>query len=125
MKILTIKQPWASLIIHGGKDIENRDWRTHHRGPVLIHASMNPDTTITERDLMRRFGIGLPRYRPNGGIIGIVDIVDCVEYHPSKWFVGRYGFVLRRPRPLRFQHCAGALGIREAPREVLMKLRAA
>nr|WP_254884213.1 MULTISPECIES: ASCH domain-containing protein [unclassified Bacteroides] len=26
MKAITIKQPWASLIVHGIKDIENRSW---------------------------------------------------------------------------------------------------
>ena len=39
MKALSIRQPWAHLILHGGKDIENRDWRTSVRGRVLVHAS--------------------------------------------------------------------------------------
>ena len=39
MKAITIKQPWASLIVHGIKDIENRTWRTNYRGRVLIHAA--------------------------------------------------------------------------------------
>ena len=39
MKALSIKQPWASLIAHGIKDIENRTWRTHFRGKIYIHAS--------------------------------------------------------------------------------------
>lgn len=38
MKAISIKQPWASLIAHGIKDIENRSWRTNYRGRVLIHA---------------------------------------------------------------------------------------
>ena len=38
MKAISIKQPWASLIAHGIKDIENRTWRTNYRGRVLIHA---------------------------------------------------------------------------------------
>lgn len=41
MKALSIKQPWASLIAHGIKDIENRTWRTHFRGKIYIHASGN------------------------------------------------------------------------------------
>jgi hypothetical protein len=36
---LSIRQPWAWLILHAGKDIENRDWPTKYRGPFLIHAS--------------------------------------------------------------------------------------
>ena len=39
MKALSIRQPWAWLILHGGKDIENRTWATKLRGRVLIHAA--------------------------------------------------------------------------------------
>jgi hypothetical protein len=39
MKALSIRQPWAWLILNAGKDIENRDWPTHFRGRFLIHAS--------------------------------------------------------------------------------------
>ena len=39
-KALSIQQPWAWLIVNDHKDIENRDWRTHYRGPVLIHAEI-------------------------------------------------------------------------------------
>ena len=39
MKALSIKQPWASLIAHGIKDIENRTWKTNFRGRIYIHAS--------------------------------------------------------------------------------------
>lgn len=38
MKALSVKQPWAWAIIHAGKDIEKRTWRTDYRGPLLIHA---------------------------------------------------------------------------------------
>ncbi|NBF09766.1 ASCH domain-containing protein [Pseudomonas sp. Fl4BN1] len=39
MKALSIRQPWAWLIIHGGKDVENRSWHTKYRGRFLVHAS--------------------------------------------------------------------------------------
>lgn len=123
MKIISVKQPWASLIVNGLKDIENRDWRTHHRGPVLIHASSRQDPEATDAELRRRFGVGIPKHLPKGGVIGIVDIVDCVDDHHSKWFVGKYGFVLRKPRRLKFQRWPGQLGVREAPRELLAKLQ--
>jgi hypothetical protein len=45
-----------------------------------------------------------------GGIIGQVDIVDCVDKSASPWFVGPFGFVLRNPRILPFRPCKGALG---------------
>lgn len=38
MKALTIKEPWASLIINGYKKYEFRSWKTNYRGKVLIHA---------------------------------------------------------------------------------------
>ena len=41
MKTISIKQPWASLIAHGIKDIENRSCRTNYRGRVLIHAGVS------------------------------------------------------------------------------------
>ncbi|HDU8694716.1 TPA: ASCH domain-containing protein, partial [Morganella morganii subsp. morganii] len=39
MKAISIRQPWAWLIVNGHKDIENRSWRTKYRGQVLVHAS--------------------------------------------------------------------------------------
>lgn len=39
IKALSIRQPWAWLILWAGKDIENRSRRFHFRGRFLIHAS--------------------------------------------------------------------------------------
>jgi hypothetical protein len=39
MKALSIRQPWAWLIVHGWKDVENRNWQTKHRGRFLVHAA--------------------------------------------------------------------------------------
>lgn len=47
MKALSIKQPWASLIAHGIKNIENRTWKTHFRGRIYIHASGTPAKGIS------------------------------------------------------------------------------
>ena len=47
-----------------------------------------------------------------GGIVGIIDVVDCVERHKSKWFIkGNFGWVLANPRRLNFRPCKGALGL--------------
>lgn len=43
MKAISIQQPWAWAILHAGKDVENRTWRTTYRGPVAIHASKAVD----------------------------------------------------------------------------------
>ncbi len=109
-KAISIRQPWCHHILFDGKDIENRDWRTTFRGPVLIHASKAFDGYADERrDFAAR------RECPMGGIVGMVEIIDCVTAQSpiaqnSTWFYGRFGFVLRNPVPLEYIHCKGALG---------------
>jgi hypothetical protein len=48
MKILSIRQPWASLIVAGVKDVENRTWPMRYRGRVLIHSSLRADDTAAK-----------------------------------------------------------------------------
>jgi len=54
-----------------------------------------------------------------GGIIGSVEIVDCVTESNSRWFMGRYGFVLRDPKPLPFIPWKGQLGFFDVPDSVI------
>jgi ASCH domain len=117
VKILSIRQPWAHLIAHGSKNVENRSWRTRYRGPFLVHASSNID-----REVCRELGID-PAKLQTGGVVGIAEIADCVEDHGSRWFEGPYGFVLRHRKPLPFVHWKGALGLRDAPPRLLKRLR--
>ncbi|MFE2861008.1 ASCH domain-containing protein [Sphingobacterium multivorum] len=93
MKTLSIKQPWASLIAHGIKDIENRTWATKYRGTIYIHASakfagdINNIFTDDQWEVMgedMRSSMVIKDF-PFGAIIGKVDIVDCVINHPSIW----------------------------------------
>ncbi len=114
---LSIRQPWAWAIINAGKDIENRDWPTRFRGPVCIHASKGIGSRhdfysarnfIT--DEIRQKSPPEPEGIARGGIIGVAEIVDCVEASESPWFFGRYGFVLRNARPVPFIPVKGALG---------------
>jgi hypothetical protein len=122
MKILAIKQPWAALIVSGQKDVEDRVWATRYRGPLIIHASQRPDDIMAD-EIAPRFGVDIGRDLPLGGIIGIVELVDVVRSHPSKWYVpGLYAFVLKNPRPLPFVPWRGALTLREAPRKLLSLL---
>src|SRR5205823_6376958 len=111
----SIRQPWASLIVGGVKDVENRTWSTRYRGPVLIHASRTVDK-ISDDELQSRFGVRPPAALPRGGIVGIAEIVDCVSEHPSRWYApGHMAFVLENARPLPFQRWQGALSLRDAP----------
>jgi hypothetical protein len=108
-KAISIRQPWAWAILHAGKDIENRSWYTPVRGRVWIHAGKK----IDKDDIVyieSRFGIEVPRDLPTGGIVGSVEIVDCVAISESPWFFGKFGFVLKDPRPCAFVPCNGQLG---------------
>ena len=72
MKVLTIRQPWASLIINGYKKYEFRSWKTNYRGKLLIHAG-----TGIDKKLISRFD-SYNLYYTNGAIIGECEIVDCI-----------------------------------------------
>src|SRR5256885_16745865 len=104
-RALSIRQPWAWLVVSGHKDIENRTWPTKFRGKILVHASSHR-VTRAEYDyflnVCRRQRIaGFPRLDrfKTGGIVGSVEIVDCVTSSRSPWFEkGEYGFVLKNPR---------------------------
>ncbi|HWK58128.1 MAG TPA: ASCH domain-containing protein [Parapedobacter sp.] len=94
MKCITVKQPWASLIVEGYKSIENRMWATKFRGPTLIHTSAkyahpHPWELLTDEQFATLPGSVqtdmLLRDYPVSAIIGQVEIVDCVINHPSIW----------------------------------------
>lgn len=121
MKALSIRQPWAWFIVHGGKRVENRSWKTDYRGPVLIHASswwqagevysdiisvrniVPPGLQLTLKDLQSQLG----------GIVGKARIVDCVTASDSAWFSGPFGFVLEDVEPVPFYPCRGRLQLFE------------
>jgi hypothetical protein len=126
MKALSVKQPWAWAIMHAGKMIENRPRRTHLREVIAIHASLAP-----ARGWEPWYPPRAPKVPPSekwvlGAILGFVEIVDCVEEHRSKWFLGPFGYVLANPRPLRKPvACKGALGFWTVPPETLRRCRLA
>lgn len=107
MKALTIKQPWASLIAVGMKDIENRTWKTNYRGRILIHSARTTYpggwNSLTQAQLNEAIKTGLVGRHieaslPHGAIIGSVEIVDCVQNHPSLWAEkGVWNWVLANP----------------------------
>lgn len=98
MKALSLKQPFAELILQGKKKIELRKWNTKFRGDFLIHASKIPDSKA-----MKKFKFNdLSR----GCIVGKAKLVDVKKYnneeehkadqnlHLATTFWGNYGFVL-------------------------------
>ena len=72
MKSLTIKQPWASLIVEKHKLYEFRSWKTNYRGKILIHAGMS-----LEKDMLERFKDYNLKYEL-GAIIGEAELTDCI-----------------------------------------------
>ncbi len=109
---LSIRQPWAHLIVIGEKPVENRDWPTKVRGWIGVHAAQKFDREGYEwiRRHFPHIQMPEPEGFQRGGIVGKALLTDCVTAHPSSWFFGRYGFVMRLAEPLPFQPCRGKLG---------------
>jgi hypothetical protein len=125
MKVIVIRQPWAWLIVHGFKNIENRSWNTRYRGTLLIQASA---TLPTKRNLeefrlfARERGVELPEDFELGGIVGMAQLEDCVIRSRSKWFEGPVGWVLSKPRRLQFIPLKGRLGLFDPPQAIIKRL---
>jgi hypothetical protein len=113
-KILTlsVRQPWAWAIFHG-KPVENRDWYTSVRGLIAIHAAKKIDKEDIEY-IEGNFGFKVPVDLPTGGIVGTANLVDCVRNHPSRWFFGKFGFVLQEQKEIPFIPMRGRLGFFQA-----------
>jgi hypothetical protein len=108
VRCLSVRQPWASLIVAGIKDVENRTWSTPHRGAILIHASQRPDLDADTRGRFTRAEIAA---LPRGGVVGLVTLVDCVTTSSSPWFDGPVGWLLRDAQTLPFYPCRGSLSL--------------
>ena len=138
-RCLSVRQPWATLIVLGAKKVENRSWKTDYRGRLFIHASasrpagswsgiidgdaIGPDEPVTAG------GVLLPAWSslPVSAVVGSVELYDCVDEVdlPPEWdhdpFVGGpYCWLLRDPRPLATPFpCKGALRLWAPPAGLL------
>lgn len=127
MRALSLTQPWAWLVVHGGKDVENRRWNTRYRGAFLVHAAKG--MTLGQYDDAASFAfevggqalfdrIPAPRDLKRGGIIGAANLYTVIHpLRPSEmpkrlpWHMPeQFGFVVGNQRPLPFLPCKGALG---------------
>jgi activating signal cointegrator 1 len=92
MKVLSLLQPWATLVVIGAKKIETRSWNTNYRGPVLIHASKKKIPELLRLQCSWQFDAALhslggtmtpgnkidfARDLPFGAIVGMVEIDNC------------------------------------------------
>lgn len=146
MRILTVRQPWAWAIIHGGKDVENRvrNIAGGYRGPVAIHAAKINDTdawAAMGRTNLAAYTRSLDAVESliGGAIIGVVDLIDshpvdaCItQQHDGDWLVcsewaEREGhhLVLVNPRaldePIPY---TGALGLRNLDDDITARILA-
>ena len=129
IKVLSVRQPWAWLIVSGYKNIENRSWKTDYRGELFIHASQGFDWTALEWLeqfweyqvlVCRHFGIRGPhiamRKEEFGAIVGYADLTDCVRNANSIWAMpGCWHWELHRALQLAPIPLKGRLGIFEIP----------
>jgi hypothetical protein len=131
VKALSIRQPWAWLIVNNFSNVECRNRRFNFRGPVLIHASKRVDRAgyhslvelqtppprlsgseaISWRDLQQN--IPPVEELETEGIVGRAVVADCVYTRVAPRFRETFGLVLTEARPLRFQPCRGKLGLFE------------
>lgn len=121
MKALSLWQPWASAIAVGAKRIETRGWSTSYRGLIAIHAaSTKKGLTLLAASFWREAGI-LADGRdlddlPRGAIVAVATLADVIPFRSAAgvpgmtreeqmlgdYTPGRFAWILRDVRPLRF-----------------------
>lgn len=141
MRVLTVRQPWAWAIIHGGKDVENRvrNIAGSYRGPVAIHAGLAPfeQHNSASRAHKAVHGTETTTELVFGAIIGAVDLVGVhLDEGPGSWDAhdavccesewaegGVWHLEFANPRrllaPISYK---GALGLRTLPDEIVAKI---
>jgi hypothetical protein len=119
---ISIKQPWAALLVAGVKSVEVRTWPTRKRGRILIHAAKTIDDRPEGWALINAPELtALAALR--GGIIGFAELISCVRYRTADAFVratdehrnnpdwfdskGLFGFVFQNPHPIAYHACPG------------------
>lgn len=117
MKVLSVRQPYATLLVIGAKAIETKARPSNYRGELGIHASARFDRAAMElcrqepfRSALARAGYLAPDALPTGAILGIVEMMECcatgklfevisrVERSFGDYRPGRYGWVMSNPR---------------------------
>lgn len=114
MRALTIKQPWAAIIVDGHKTVELRTLATAYRGPLLVTASASPARCRVDLD------DGTTRILPAGCMVCVVDLVDCrpataADSDAACYDIsdddGLFAWVLANPRPVEPLPIKGRLNL--------------
>lgn len=122
MKVISIKEPYATLIKENIKNIETRSWKTNYRGEIYIHASKT-SSKITDKKLLELTKNLKPS---NGNIIAKATLVDCkymdkefineikqnkTEYLCGDYKEGRYAWILKDIKKIKPIKAKGKLNI--------------
>ncbi len=124
VKALTVRQPWAELILRGRKPFELRSWRTKYRGPLVIHAASKVDA-----HQVRRLGFN-PESFVTSAFVGVAVLSDVRPHTRADarllkkkragfgWFPGNFSWVLKKPRRISAVWAKGQLSLFKVPRAV-------
>lgn len=125
-RVLSVRQPWAWLLMSGLKDVENRTWSTPFRGWFHVHAAKkdDPEAWAAARELcLRLTGLEIPEEIVRsmmGGYVGIIRLDDCKPGNESfsPWVdddvVGAVAWEVSGATPYRFVPAKGRLGLRHS-----------
>ena len=125
MKALTLHPYWAWAIVFGSKRIENRTWRTNHRGPLAIHVGKKVRRSCDAREIEEITAIdpdslGTPEQIDmiRGKVIAVCNLVDVVELEEidktERWAAGPYCWKIEDVQPVNKPvDVTGSLGLWE------------
>ena len=128
-KALTIRQPWAELILRGRKPFELRSWKTKYRGPLVIHAAMKIDAEDA-----RQLGLN-PEKLITSAFVGVAILSDVRPYTREDanllkkrragfgWFPDNFSWVLKKPRRISPVKAKGQLSLFKVPKAVERRIR--
>jgi len=136
---LSLKQPWATLLVHGVKTIEVRRWPTARLGRILIHAARVP---VTDAQVWALVPDALRREaQVVGGIVGVGELTGCIAYQSLETFAADrarhlndpswfrppvlYGFIFEQLTPLPFRPYPGWMRFFRVEADVPARVKAA
>jgi len=126
LRVLSLIEPWASLIKEKKKFIETRSWKTNYRGELYIHASLKKITRKEQISLTKQYALLDNLDFKYGYIICKCKLVDCIymdemfiekmkenpqEYLCGDYSLGRYAWILEEIEEIDAILAKGMLGI--------------
>jgi hypothetical protein len=138
MKVITLQQPWATLVVMGAKTYETRGWSTNHRGRILIHAGKSREmgSAVIHLPPFKKF---IPDFHalPFGAIVGEACVSYTVQTENVRkkifgtdelafgdYSTGRFAWKLTEPKSYKNPvYCNGSLSLWDCPDEILDQIK--